>query len=93
MKRTSFAPSASTELNRHSGAFVFWNQRNCYRHQNGVEDLGGQRPSRRTEVLLKQGLDGVVPGQGGYETEMSLWGPLLARYLVEYSDTVIDEEV
>ena len=29
------------------------------RHQNGVEDLGCQRPSRGAKELLKQSLDGV----------------------------------
>ena len=48
---------------------MFWNRRKYDRHQNGVEDLGGQRPSRGAAELLEQGLDGVVPGQGGHETE------------------------
>ena len=68
-KRTSRTPSVSRALNRNAGVFVFWNRRNNDRHQNGVEYLGGQRPSRRTEELLEQGPYGVVPRQGGHEAE------------------------
>jgi hypothetical protein len=43
--------------------------RDYERYYKGVEELGGQCPSRLAQELVEQRLDGVVSGQRGYETQ------------------------
>jgi hypothetical protein len=51
------------------------------RYYKGVEELGGQCPSRLAQELVEQQLDGVVSGQRGYETQS---GSYQLRGFVQY---------
>ena len=50
-------------------------------NEKGVEELGGQCPSRLAQELVEQQLDGVVSGQRGYETQS---GSYQLRGFVQY---------